>query len=257
MEDGGFLLPHSPLRGGRTGAGRSADAARPAAGRRARRPTGREMLAQTFADPDLCYPGGESSRQAVARGMAVVTASLATPDRCPFARHGEQYRGKNYSLFLARCVSRLPISQGEGCPAALPDPRMRQLPTASAAFRRRSTAPEGPDERSHGCRPKICVVSTPIRRENVFPFYPHLVEPASGLLGAVSMQPPGPVRRIDKARRCTLRALPLPLFDFSGRSRPGATGLHPAPILHDVGGRPGDDPAALRTPGHGGGTLGA
>lgn len=42
-------------------------------------PDWREMLAQTFADPDLCFAGGESSRAAAARGLAAVLDCLATP----------------------------------------------------------------------------------------------------------------------------------------------------------------------------------
>lgn len=48
-------------------------------------PDWREKLAQTFADPDLCFAGGESSRQAAARGMAAVEAALAAAEGVPFA----------------------------------------------------------------------------------------------------------------------------------------------------------------------------
>jgi len=48
-------------------------------------PDWREKLAQTFRDPNLCYPGGESSRQAAARGMAVVEEALAAEGNHPFA----------------------------------------------------------------------------------------------------------------------------------------------------------------------------
>lgn len=40
-------------------------------------PDWRVRLERTFGNPDLCYPGGESSRQAAARGMAVVAEALA------------------------------------------------------------------------------------------------------------------------------------------------------------------------------------
>ncbi len=48
-------------------------------------PDWREKLEQTFRDPDLCYPGGESSRQAAARGMAVLEEALAAAGGRPFA----------------------------------------------------------------------------------------------------------------------------------------------------------------------------
>lgn len=40
-------------------------------------PDWRECLRATFTDPDLHYPGGESSREATARGMAAVHDALA------------------------------------------------------------------------------------------------------------------------------------------------------------------------------------
>ena len=48
-------------------------------------PDWREKLEQTFRDPDLCFPGGESSRQAAARGMAVLEEVLAGEEGQPFA----------------------------------------------------------------------------------------------------------------------------------------------------------------------------
>jgi 2,3-bisphosphoglycerate-dependent phosphoglycerate mutase len=41
----------------------------------------REALQQTFADLDLAWPGGESSRTAMARGRAAIDALLARPER--------------------------------------------------------------------------------------------------------------------------------------------------------------------------------
>jgi 2,3-bisphosphoglycerate-dependent phosphoglycerate mutase len=41
----------------------------------------REAIRQTFADFDLAWPGGESSRTAMARGRAAVDALLARPER--------------------------------------------------------------------------------------------------------------------------------------------------------------------------------
>jgi len=43
----------------------------------------REALRQTFADLDLAWPGGESSRTAMARGRAVLDALWARPTRAP------------------------------------------------------------------------------------------------------------------------------------------------------------------------------
>jgi 2,3-bisphosphoglycerate-dependent phosphoglycerate mutase len=42
-------------------------------------PDWRESLRATFTDPDLRYPGGESSRAATARGMAAIHDALAGP----------------------------------------------------------------------------------------------------------------------------------------------------------------------------------
>jgi 2,3-bisphosphoglycerate-dependent phosphoglycerate mutase len=41
----------------------------------------REAIRRTFADLDLVWPGGESSRTAMARGRAAVDALLARPER--------------------------------------------------------------------------------------------------------------------------------------------------------------------------------
>jgi len=41
----------------------------------------REAIRQTFADLDLAWPGGESSRTAMARGRAAIDALLARPER--------------------------------------------------------------------------------------------------------------------------------------------------------------------------------
>ena len=41
----------------------------------------REAIRQTFADLDLAWPGGESSRTAMTRGRAAVDALLARPER--------------------------------------------------------------------------------------------------------------------------------------------------------------------------------
>jgi len=41
----------------------------------------REAIRQTFADLDLAWPGGESSRTAMARGRAAVDTLLARPER--------------------------------------------------------------------------------------------------------------------------------------------------------------------------------
>lgn len=43
----------------------------------------REALRQTFSDPDLVWPGGESSRAAMGRGRAALDALLARPARAP------------------------------------------------------------------------------------------------------------------------------------------------------------------------------
>src|SRR5262245_53006960 len=49
----------------------------------------REAVRQTFADPDLAWPGGESSRTAMVRGRAVIDALLARPERTPIVvTHG-------------------------------------------------------------------------------------------------------------------------------------------------------------------------
>lgn len=40
-----------------------------------------EALRQSFAQPDLAWPGGESSRAAMARGRAAIEALLARPER--------------------------------------------------------------------------------------------------------------------------------------------------------------------------------
>jgi 2,3-bisphosphoglycerate-dependent phosphoglycerate mutase len=41
----------------------------------------REAIHQTFVDLDLAWPGGESSRTAMARGRAAIDALLARPER--------------------------------------------------------------------------------------------------------------------------------------------------------------------------------
>jgi 2,3-bisphosphoglycerate-dependent phosphoglycerate mutase len=41
----------------------------------------REAIRQTFVDLDLAWPGGESSRTAMARGRAAIDALLARPER--------------------------------------------------------------------------------------------------------------------------------------------------------------------------------
>jgi 2,3-bisphosphoglycerate-dependent phosphoglycerate mutase len=41
----------------------------------------REAIRQTFVDGDLAWPGGESSRTAMARGRAAIDALLARPER--------------------------------------------------------------------------------------------------------------------------------------------------------------------------------
>jgi len=41
----------------------------------------REAIQQTFADLDLAWPGGESSRTAMARGRAAIDTLLARPER--------------------------------------------------------------------------------------------------------------------------------------------------------------------------------
>jgi 2,3-bisphosphoglycerate-dependent phosphoglycerate mutase len=43
----------------------------------------REVIRQTFVDLDLAWPGGESSRTAMARGRAAIEAILARPERAP------------------------------------------------------------------------------------------------------------------------------------------------------------------------------
>lgn len=43
----------------------------------------REAIRQTFAELDLAWPGGESSRAAVARGRAAIDALLVRPERAP------------------------------------------------------------------------------------------------------------------------------------------------------------------------------
>lgn len=43
----------------------------------------REAIRQTFAEFDLAWPGGESSRTAMARGRAAIDALLARPERAP------------------------------------------------------------------------------------------------------------------------------------------------------------------------------
>jgi 2,3-bisphosphoglycerate-dependent phosphoglycerate mutase len=49
----------------------------------------REALRQTFTDLDLAWPGGESSRTAMARGRAVIDGLLAQPERTPIVvTHG-------------------------------------------------------------------------------------------------------------------------------------------------------------------------
>jgi 2,3-bisphosphoglycerate-dependent phosphoglycerate mutase len=42
-----------------------------------------EAIRQTFVDLDLVWPGGESSRTAMARGRAAIDAILARPERTP------------------------------------------------------------------------------------------------------------------------------------------------------------------------------
>jgi 2,3-bisphosphoglycerate-dependent phosphoglycerate mutase len=49
----------------------------------------REAIEQTFVDLDLVWPGGESSRTAMARGRAAIDALLARPERVMVAvTHG-------------------------------------------------------------------------------------------------------------------------------------------------------------------------
>jgi 2,3-bisphosphoglycerate-dependent phosphoglycerate mutase len=49
----------------------------------------REAIRQTFMDLDLAWPGGESSRTAMARGRAAIDALLARPERTVVvATHG-------------------------------------------------------------------------------------------------------------------------------------------------------------------------
>jgi 2,3-bisphosphoglycerate-dependent phosphoglycerate mutase len=49
----------------------------------------REAIRQTFDDLDLAWPGGESSRTAMARGRAAIDALLARPECTPVAvTHG-------------------------------------------------------------------------------------------------------------------------------------------------------------------------
>ena len=49
----------------------------------------REAIRQTFVDLDLVWPGGESSRTAMARGRAAIDALLARPEGAPVAvTHG-------------------------------------------------------------------------------------------------------------------------------------------------------------------------
>jgi len=43
----------------------------------------REAIRQTFAELDLAWPGGESSRTAMARGRAAIDALLARPEHAP------------------------------------------------------------------------------------------------------------------------------------------------------------------------------
>jgi 2,3-bisphosphoglycerate-dependent phosphoglycerate mutase len=49
----------------------------------------REAIRQTFVHLDLAWPGGESSRTAMARGRAAIDALLVRPERVPvIVTHG-------------------------------------------------------------------------------------------------------------------------------------------------------------------------